>query len=285
MKRLLALILILFSALQASAVTDRPYPRVNPAPLSAVKPGIFRFTVFGDFRPPQADAPYPPQFRQALDAMKRERPAFALSVGDAWFGYGGTLEHFRGEVAQFLSLVKGWEVPLFNVTGNHEVTGSAERERYLEATLGNLYGSFDYGTAHVICLDTDEVGREGQIAGEQLRWLERDLERNRTAAAIIVAMHRPLFSPRDPELTIKRSFADRENRDLLHRLFVRYRVAAVFAGHEHLHDERVVDGVRYYITGGGGAPLYEPPARGGFYHYLVVTVRGKKMTVAVRRLP
>lgn len=32
------------------------------------------------------------------------------------------------------------------------------------------------------------------------------------------------------------------------------------------------DGVRYVTSGGGGAPLYAPPDRGGFAHYLLVSV-------------
>jgi 3',5'-cyclic AMP phosphodiesterase CpdA len=285
MKRLLILFVMLFTVTQVSAVTDRPYSRVNPsALLPATKPN-FRFTVFGDFRPAGADQPYPHQFRKALDAMKAESPAFAVSVGDAWFGYGGTMEHYRGEVAQFLSLVNGWRVPLYNVIGNHEVTADIERERYLRKRFGNLYGSFDYGNAHFICLDTDEVGKEGRITGEQLRWLKQDLERNHHASVIFVVLHRPLFSPLDPDLVKKRSFTDPVNRDALHRLFVRYKVAGVFAGHDHLYEERIVDGIRYYITGGGGAPLYELPDKGGFYHYLSVAVRGKKATVEVRRFP
>lgn len=286
MKQLLLVIgIILCAVSQVSAVTNRPFPRVNPSVPVATTAATFRFTVFGDFRPAGADEPYPPQFRQVLDAMKAESPAFAVSVGDAWFGYGGTMAHYRGEVAQFLALVKGWGIPLHNVIGNHEVTASSERERYLRERLGNLYGSFDHGRAHFICLDTDEVGDEGRIAGEQLRWLKRDLERNRGATATFVFLHRPLFSPKDPDLAQKRSFSDRVNRDALHQLLVRYKVAAVFAGHDHLYEERVVDGIRYYITGGGGAPLYELPDKGGFYHYLVVTVRGKKAEIEVRRLP
>ncbi len=284
MKQLLIIGVILCAVTQVFAITDRPFPRVNRAKLQPAVTETFRFTVFGDFRPATSDAPYPPQFRQALDAMQRVQPAFALSVGDAWFGYGGTMAHYQGEVAQFLAQVRDWGVPLFNIIGNHEVTGSAERERYLRETVGNLYGSFDYGNAQFICLDTDEAGTEGRIAGEQLRWLGQDLESNRKASLIFVVLHRPLFSPKDPDLALKRSFVDRTSRDNLHKLFVRYKVNAIFAGHDHLYEERVVDGIRYYITGGGGAPLYELPEKGGVYHYLLVTVRGEKAVVELRRL-
>ena len=281
MTRLLVALVILFTSVQVSAVTDRPFPRVNPAvPL----PASFRFTVFGDFRSARADEPYPRQFRQALDAMKSEKPAFAVSVGDAWYGYGGTFDHYRNEVGQFLAIVQGWDVPLFNTIGNHEVTGKLEREEYLSRKIGNLYGSFDFGDVHFVFLDTDEVGKEGRIAGSQRAWLERDLKQNGGASAIMVFLHRPLFSPNDQDLSEKRSFIDRQNRDDLHRLFVRYGVSAVFAGHEHLYDERAVDGISYYITGGGGAPLYAAPDKGGFYHFLLVTVTGKKVKVEVRKL-
>ena len=110
---------MLFTVTRVAAVTDRPFYQVNPLTPVPIPASTFRFTVFGDFRPAKADDPYPPQFRQTLDVMKAETPAFAVSVGDAWFGYGGTMEHYRGEVAQFLPLVKGWRVPLYNIIGRN----------------------------------------------------------------------------------------------------------------------------------------------------------------------
>lgn len=281
MKRFLLVLVFFLLTAPVLAVSERPAVRVNP---KVPFPATFRFTVFGDIRPAKPDQPYPPAFHRALDVMKSVKPAFAVSTGDAWYGYGGDMTHYRNEVAQFLAALKGWDVPLFNAVGNHEVTGSVEREAYLKERFGNLYGSFDYGDAHFILLDTDEVGKEGTIAGDQLQWLERDLELNRNASALMVFLHRPLFSPKDPDLAAKRSFVDRANRDALHKLFVKYHVQAVFAGHEHLYEERVVDGVRYYITGGGGAPLYAEPGKGGFYHVLVVTVKGRQVKVEVRKL-
>jgi 3',5'-cyclic AMP phosphodiesterase CpdA len=216
--------------------------------------------------------------------MRADKPDFAASVGDAWYGYGGSFDHFRSEIDAFMAQVDKWDVPLYSAFGNHEVTGSAEREEYLKKRFGNLFGSFDFGDAHFIFLDSDEVGKEGVISGKQLSWLECDLETNGGASAVFVFLHRPLFSVEDPELKRGRSFRNRENRDALHRLFVTYRVKAVFAGHEHLFDERTVDGIRYYITGGGGAPMGAIPDKGGFFHYLLVTVSGKKVAVEVKRL-
>ena len=280
MHRLLILLFLLLLALPAWAETNRPFFRVNPA---VSLPTTLTFTVFGDFRPAAPDMAYSPQFHQILTLMKADKPAFAVSVGDAWFGYGGSFEHFRKEIDLFLDQVRRWDVPLYNAFGNHEVTGNAEREEYLKKRFGNLFGSFDFGDAHFIVLDSDEVGREGEISGKQLSWLEHDLDRNRGASAVLVFLHRPLFSVEDPELKTGRSYRNKEKRDALHRLFVTHHVKAVFAGHEHLFDERTVAGIRYYITGGGGAPIGAKPDKGGFFHYLLVTLSGGNMTVKVKK--
>src|SRR5262249_1765974 len=39
-------------------------------------------------------------------------------------------------------------------------------------------------------------------------------------------------------------------------LFERHRVRAVFAGHDHAYERMERNGVRYFVSGGGGAPLY-----------------------------
>ena len=44
----------------------------------------------------------------------------------------------------------------------------------------------------------------------------------------------------------------------LHPLFARYKPRAVFCGHDHLYYRTTRDGVTYFVTGGGGAPLYTP---------------------------
>ena len=38
----------------------------------------------------------------------------------------------------------------------------------------------------------------------------------------------------------------------------RHPIEAVFAGHEHFYERGEVDGLRYFVIGGGGAPLEDP---------------------------
>jgi len=68
-------------------------------------------------------------------------------------------------------------------------------------------------------------------------------------------------------------------RAILDPLFVQYRVNAVFAGHDHIYEHAdPQNGVQYFVTGGGGAPL-SPSGKADFtvysesaYHYLIVEV-------------
>jgi len=56
---------------------------------------------------------------------------------------------------------------------------------------------------------------------------------------------------------------DNKHMTALEPLFEKYKVTAGFFGHDHNYQHYLKDGVHYFITGGGGAPLYDvdtPPA-------------------------
>lgn len=264
------------------AATDNPIFPINDAKfIQAETSNEFTFVIFGDFRTLRRDRPYLPVFKHILNEVNTIAPSFVISTGDAYYGYGGSFQRFKNEVDYFLSMIKPLSIPFFNVIGNHETGGEVQRESYIKERFKKLYGSFDFGNSHFILLDTDETGKEGTISGEQLKWLRSDLEVNINAENIFIFMHRPLFPVLDPELIHGKSFKDKENRDSLHSLFTKNKVRAVFAGHEHLYNDFSKDGVRYVITGGGGSPLYETPQKGGFFHYLLLEVKGKDITINV----
>ncbi|MBF0329985.1 MAG: metallophosphoesterase [Nitrospirae bacterium] len=275
MKRyLIVAIFLLLSINSATAVTDRPFSDINRLAIFDTNEKDFSFAVFGDFRTARRDNPYHQAFEHIIEELKLIAPHFIISTGDAYYGYGGSMQRFKNEIDYFVSKTKNLPSPFFNIIGNHELGGTAEREKLVKERFGNFYGSFDFGGSHFIALNTEETAKEGTISGEQLSWLEKDLESNKTAANIFVFLHRPLFSAVDPLLMSGKSFKDKTNRENLHNLFRRYKVKVVFAGHEHLFDDTSKDGVRYIITGGGGAPLYQAPNKGGFFHYLIVKVKG-----------
>jgi hypothetical protein len=61
----------------------------------------------------------------------------------------------------------------------------------------------------------------------------------------------------------------------------KHRFTAVFCGHDHVYEHSLADGVNYFTSGGGGAPLYSVGAKPNpysvkavsTYHYIQVLVR------------
>ncbi len=71
-------------------------------------------------------------------------------------------------------------------------------------------------------------------------------------------------------------------------LFRKYGVDVVFAGHHHDYQRRVVDGITYIVTGGGGAEIYPitrpDPALQAFanqHHFIWATMDGDSLTANV----
>ena len=78
-------------------------------------------------------------------------------------------------------------------------------------------------------------------------WLKELLSQE--ARYKFVFFHHPLFSS-DPYYGGNESLAK-----LWHRVFLEAGVTAVFCGHCHNYEHLVRDGLHYFVTGGGGAPL------------------------------
>ncbi len=266
----------------ARAASDRPLlPLPIPGEMvmaSPADPGRFTFVVGGDNRSVARDLPPPPTAARIFAETRLLRPAFALWTGDSIYGSDDTPGEAAREYAAFLRLAAAGATPVFNAPGNHEIFRRPELERVYESCMGRLYGSFDYGRSHFIALDTEEADRAPGVGPAQLEWLRKDLEANRGAEHIFVFSHHPLFPTPDHP---RAGFASVANRDEVHRLFVRYHVTAVFSGHEHLYYASVHDGVRYIVTGGGGAPSDGAPQDGGFQHYLLVSVDGNAVKIQV----
>jgi hypothetical protein len=221
-----------------------------------------------------------------FDEIGFVRPDFVLWSGDTVYGYCDTRAELDGEYNAFLDLAARGAVPLFNAPGNHEIhsgqtcpspppaaelCGPPCSEDVFAQRFGELYGSFDYAGAHFISLDTDVPDHEDEISGKQLEWLQKDLELNKGARAIFIFCHTEFHSA--PLIDPKKSHTPIKNAAELQAIFKKYPVKGVFAGHEHLFWREPAekhDGIAYFVAGGAGAPLYAPPERGGYTHYILV---------------
>jgi hypothetical protein len=244
------------------------------------------FVVGGDNRPTGRNAPLPRVTKQIFSEIGMIRPDFVLWSGDVVYGYGDTPAELSREYDRFAEAAALAHAPLFDSPGNHEIhhrdgepCEDDASEIAFTKRFGGLYGSFDAGGAHFIALDAEGVCFEDRLDPTQRAWLEADLEAHKNARAIFVFTHSVFFAP--PLIDPDSAKPEIGNRPDLVALFRRYPVRAVFSGHAHLYSHEAHDGIDYFIAGGGGAPLYAPPDRGGFSHYVIVRLTGSTVAYDV----
>lgn len=252
----------------------------TPSPDSQ-KPVPFTFVVFGDNRPATATGAVPEVFKQIVAETRNLHPAFVVTTGDLINGSAKDLALVNKQYDDVLPVVKTLGVPTYFAVGNHEIRGvQANEDLYRKRVSDKLYYAFDYSNAHCVVLDTDIVGQEHKITGEQLAWFEKDLQAAQGKTKhIFVFMHQ---QPYPVSLHIGSSLdVFPAERDHFQSLLEKYHVEALITGHEHLYDDAVRNGVREIIAGGAGAPLYPSKRGGSFFHYLVITVDGDQTFISV----
>ncbi|MGD9494724.1 MAG: metallophosphoesterase [Armatimonadota bacterium] len=243
----------------------------------------FSFVVFGDCRPGTRE--YSPILHAMATEVGGMNVAFVIGTGDYIEGSSNQTtvrRQWEGFFTGLAPLQAHRAIPVAMATGNHDIMGVRRNAEIFLENFKYLYFSFDYGGCHFIILDSESLGSEGKITGRQLQWLKQDLAAHQDAKFTFVALHRPLYPVNGHVGSSLDEFP--AERDALHALFVQQGVDAVFCGHEHLYNHQRRDGIEYFITGGAGAPLYATPERGGFHHYLLVSVEDDHFVVTVRRI-
>jgi len=169
----------------------------------------------------------------------------------------------------------------FPVLGNHE-RNSPQYYEFFDVKIP--YYSFQWGQAYFICLNSDFGNAErtkearDRYFDEQTLWLEAELKKAQKSALRFVVFHHPPFTA----VKTRQTAEDPPVRKWV-PLFEKYKVQAVFNGHDHNYQHHVVNGIDYVVTGGGGAPLYkvDSPIEGttrkveSIENFVIVKVDGK----------
>jgi predicted MPP superfamily phosphohydrolase len=125
------------------------------------------------------------------------------------------------------------------------------------ASLGNhdesnqrFYAPFNMGGEEYYRLAKGDVAfyalNSTYMDKRQLAWIEQQLAKE-TAKWKIAFFHHPPYS------SGKRHGSEKEIRDVLEPLFVKYGVDVVFTGHEHFYERiKPQKGIQYFVTGAGG---------------------------------
>ena len=232
----------------------------------------FQFSVFGDTRTRHD------MHQKVIDAMVKHEMDFIIHTGDLVQDGTDTPQwpiFFQIEK----ELLK--KVAFFPVLGNHE-RNSPQYYEFFDVKIP--YYSFQWGQAWFICLNSDFGNAErtkearDRYFDEQTRWLEDELQKSQKAALRFVVFHHPPFTAVKSRQTGSEPPVRRWSP-----LFEKYKVQAVFNGHDHNYQHHIVNSVHYIVTGGGGAPLYavDGPLEGktvkveSIENYVIVKVDGK----------
>jgi predicted phosphodiesterase len=208
----------------------------------------FSFVVFGDSRS-NASA-----HTRVIERIRQEVPDFLLGTGDI-VNEGGS-ESDWSKLFEIEGALLG-EVPFFPSLGNHDRQGrgrTAGNFRKYFAVPENSpdperYYAFTYSSSRFLVLDSNTYSF---ALTDQTAWLEGQLQAARLNPAIehiFVTMHHPPFS-------VSMHGGQSELREAWTPLFEKYQVDAVFSGHDHVYSRAKKNGVNYFVSGGGGAPLY-----------------------------
>jgi predicted phosphodiesterase len=219
--------------------------------------GILNFYVFGDSQGYQGG------LEQIVAIANKYRPDFVFHCGDLTpFGQGN-------QYTDVLNALDGLNVPFYTTPGNHD-TRLGGGARYIEH-FGSPNYSFNIGSAHFTAFNTSAA----DISEEDFVWLENDLTGS-NADWKFVFTHIPPFDPRPGE---NHTLLNVTTSTRLISLFNNSGVNTVFAGHIHMYNQTIWNGVRYVISGGAGANLVAEPDQGGIYHFVNITLNGSKLTI------
>jgi len=260
--------------------------QVAPVYLPFVKNGEplrrMRFAVIGDYGlDGQAEA-------DVARLVKSWKPDFVFTVGDNNYYNGAvsTIDRNIGKYYQeFITPYQGQFGPgaavnrFYPALGNHDWDGK-KGQPYLDYFVlpGNeRYYDIAFGVVHLFVLDSDKREPDGVTADSiQGQWLQRQLANSRSCWDVVLMHHAPYSSGlfNGPS-------------EWMQWPYRAWGADVVFAGHDHIYERLLVDGLPYFVDGLGGQSIspFRTPVLGsqvrynGDYGAMLVTADLSHMTL------
>ena len=263
-----------------------------PAPGSS---SSMTFLVYGD------DRSDPIAHAVVVRAMAQARCDFLVNTGDM-VEDGSSASDWQSFFDVEASLLR--DRPIFVAIGNHELYGDqagANFARYLgffdadgtspvlagrgpdQALVPHLYGTARLGFVRFFFLNaTHDWG-----SGEERDWLVRELSRADTEDGLA---WRIAVTHDGPWSSGPHGGSARLNAAHVPDLLAAHGVDLVLSGHDHIYVRGSAGGVKYIVSGGGGAPLYpiRPDDRTArkaeaTYHFVEVTATRDTLRILAQR--
>lgn len=168
---------------------------------------------------------------KAVTAINQLKPPFVVITGD-FVNNSKSKEQiaaYKSMIAQIDSSVK-----VYMISGNHDI-GKVSRSSIdnYKKNYGETHFSFRYGDCAFIGIDSNIIKEEDKEREEvQFKWLEQELQKTKDARFKFVFTHCSVFLKRMDEPVNYSNFS-LPMREKYVRLFQKYGVNAIFAGHLH----------------------------------------------------
>ncbi len=237
---------------------------------SPENPDSVVFVVFGDTRSDSA------AHQMVVNAIIEANPEFVINTGDLvsdgekmseWITYFN-IEREMLHNAPLMPCIGNHEYPLDNYLSLFYLPGNEQ------------YYTFEYGNLFFVALNTEvsDYSTQRTFLDSVLRQASQD-----SGKWLIVYFHRPPYSAGGHG-------SDQDVRSAFTEIMEQHHVSLVFNGHNHFYQRTVpINGVTYIVSGGGGAPLYDPGSASWIayseaaYHYVLVKALQDSMIVRAVR--
>ena len=260
----------------------------------------FSFVAYGDTRfhdPKDTDAANPPVRLALVEAIAAVDPAFVCFTGDIVYN-GNDANDWKVWDSE-TAIWREKKITVYPSLGNHDLHGDPA------VALGNYFARFpelknsryySVRAANTLVLVLDSSLDE--TSGPQGDWLTAKLDHVPTDVDFVFLMfhHPPYTSSSDSKMFGGGHSARTKEQVLAKMLETRqahspYRMI-VFNGHVHNYERHEHGGVTYFVSGGGAAhayPIERAPtdpfqSKEVNYHYLLVQVDQKQLTITMNRL-
>jgi hypothetical protein len=225
----------------------------------------FTFAIVGD----RTGGAVEDVYERVLDEVAFLKPDFIITVGDHIQGYTPDSSEVEAEWDYVLEILDDTGIDYHLTAGNHDIWDGQSR-RIWKRRFGDPDKTFEYKGNLFIMLDVSTYYNAGSLPEDRMTWLERELRRSDKYENVFVFYHKPFWCE---DFSFRRP-------NLLHDMFRRYGVRAVFTGHYHRHFYAEVDGIRYFgVSSSGGSLPWGGRVKGSFFAWLHARVTGERVDI------
>ncbi|MDD2921292.1 MAG: metallophosphoesterase [Anaerolineales bacterium] len=208
------------------------------------------FAVIGDYGlagQPEADV---------ANLVKSWNPDFIVTVGDNNYPNGAAYsidqnigQYYHNYIFKYKGKYGGGSDTrrFFPALGNHDWHESSANAHtnYFNLPGNERFYEFTYGSLHFFILDSVKDEPEGNSpTSPQAKWLQKALTASTSQFNIVVTHYAPYSSGEHGSV----SFMQWQYKE--------WGADVVLAGHDHIYERLIVDGLPYFVNGAGGDSLY-----------------------------